>query len=244
MTKVAFALVAVVVAGTLRSLLRSRPIAIPWPGSSGTRSCASARTPPIPLRDNGRRRLGRGDRIRRRPHAGDRQGDGGGHRVPRRSFDGILASLDAGKFDAVISALTITEERVARERPVQRSLPRGRAVDLASVPTPRSPAETLWPGSRSASSSERRRADRRHAARASVVSFDAIGAAFLDLRIGPSGRRPRGYSPTAALFSSKYSEIRTVGDPITRESYGIALRKTRTQPSRRRSTVALRRSSR
>ena len=57
-----------------------------------------------------------------------------------------------------------------------------------------------------------------------VVSYDAIGAAWIDLR---NGRVDAVIAdlPTALLVSRKHPEIRIVGEPLTRESYGIALRK-------------------
>jgi polar amino acid transport system substrate-binding protein len=138
-------------------------------------------------------------------------------------FDGILASLDAGKFDAVISALTITEERA---RAVLFSEPyheagqsvciradadirgaedlRGKAIGVQLGTTGERIAGTLSAGS--------------------VVSFDAIGAAFLDLRIGRLDAVIAD-TPTARLFAGRYPEVRTVGEAITRESYGIAMRR-------------------
>lgn len=138
-------------------------------------------------------------------------------------FDGILATLDAGKFDAVISALTITEER-ARE--VLFSEPYHAAGQSICVRADSDVGGKEDLVGRSVGvqlgTTGERIAGTLHAA--SVVSFDAIGAAFLDLRMGRVDAVIAD-TPTAALFSGKYPEVRTVGEPITRESYGIALRK-------------------
>ncbi len=138
-------------------------------------------------------------------------------------FDGILAALKSGKYDAVISALTITEDR-ARE--VLFSAPyyaAGQSIVVRGGSPIR--AETDLPGKRIGvqlgTTGER---EAHKISGADVVSFDAIGAAFIDLA---NGRLDAviADTPTAALFSADHPEIALVGAPITRESYGIAMRK-------------------
>jgi polar amino acid transport system substrate-binding protein len=137
-------------------------------------------------------------------------------------FDGILAALRAGKYDAVISALTITEERARRvlfSRPyyaagqsivVRSDSPVSRPDDLKGE---RIGVQLGTTGERAA----------QRISYAEVVSFDAIGAALIDLRIGRLDAVIAD-TPTAALFCRKHSEIQIVGKPITEESYGIAFR--------------------
>lgn len=137
-------------------------------------------------------------------------------------FDGILAALSAGKYDAVISAMTITEER---SRHVLFSKPyyaAGQSICVRSDGNVQGIADL--PGHRLGvqlgTTGERMAKDVEHA---EVVSFDAIGAAFLDLRIGRLDAVIAD-TPTAALFAREHPEVRVVGEPITRESYGIAFR--------------------
>ena len=138
-------------------------------------------------------------------------------------FDGILGALNSKKYDAVISALTITEDR-ARE--VLFSKPyyaAGQSICVTAASPIRGPADLVGKrlGVQLGTTGERE-AHRIRAAE--VVSFDAIGAAFIDLR---NGRLDAviADTPTVALFAKDHPEIRLVGEPITRESYGIAFRK-------------------
>lgn len=138
-------------------------------------------------------------------------------------FDGILAALNAGKYDAVISALTITEER---ERTILFSEPyyaAGQSICVRSDSPARDIADLTGRriGVQLGTTGERLA---QKIAQAEVVSFDAIGAAFLDLRIGRLDAVIAD-TPTAALFTRQHGDVHLVGPPITRESYGIALRK-------------------
>lgn len=137
-------------------------------------------------------------------------------------FDGILAALRSAKYDAVISALTITDDR-AREvlfsRPYHAA---GQSVCVTTSSSIQGPADLGGKrlGVQLGTTGEREA----HAIPgADVISFDAIGAAFLDLA---SGRCDAviADTPTAALYVRDHPDIRLVGEPINRESYGIAFR--------------------
>lgn len=137
-------------------------------------------------------------------------------------FDGILAALSAGKYDAVISAMTITPDRARQVLFSEPYYSAGQSVcvrsdshleGIADLPGHRLGVQLGTTGERMAQGVEH----------AEVVSFDAIGAAFLDLRIGRLDAVISD-TPTAALFAREHPEVRLVGTPITRESYGIALR--------------------
>jgi polar amino acid transport system substrate-binding protein len=137
-------------------------------------------------------------------------------------FDGILAALRSGKYDAVISALTITDDRAREVLFSEPYYAAGQSIVVRNG----SPvgAEADLPGRRIGvqlgTTGER---EAHKIAGAQVVSFDAIGAAFIDLA---NGRLDAviADTPTAALFSADHPEIVLVGAPITRESYGIAMR--------------------
>ncbi|MBM3287295.1 MAG: basic amino acid ABC transporter substrate-binding protein [Candidatus Eisenbacteria bacterium] len=137
-------------------------------------------------------------------------------------FDGILAALKSGKYDAVISALTITDERARQVLFSEPYYEAGQSICVRSD----SPSYRLGDlvgrriGVQLGTTGERLAQGVDHA---EVVSFDAIGAAFLDLRIGRLDAVISD-TPTAALFARAHPEVRLVGGPITRESYGIAFR--------------------
>jgi polar amino acid transport system substrate-binding protein len=137
-------------------------------------------------------------------------------------FDGILAALRSGKYDAVISALTITEDR-AREvlfsRPYHTA---GQSICVRAdrpVPAPGDLAGRKV-GVQLGTTGER---EAHRIDGAVVISFDAIGAAFMDLMTGRCDAVIAD-TPTAALYVRDHPNIRIAGEPINRESYGIAFR--------------------
>jgi polar amino acid transport system substrate-binding protein len=138
-------------------------------------------------------------------------------------FDGILGGLSAGRYDAVISALTITEERAREVLFSEPYYAAGQSICVRSDAAIGDLQELKGKriGVQLGTTGERTAQDVPHA---QVVSFDAIGAAFLDLR---NGRLEAviADTPTATLFARAHPEVRLVGKPITRESYGIALRR-------------------
>jgi polar amino acid transport system substrate-binding protein len=137
-------------------------------------------------------------------------------------FDGILAALRSRKYDGVISALTITEDR-ARE--VLFSRPYHMAGQSICVPvgSPIRGAGDLSGrrlGVQLGTTGER---EAHRIASAQVISFDAISAAFIDMINGRCDAVIAD-TPTAALFVKDHPGLRMVGEPINRESYGIAFR--------------------
>lgn len=137
-------------------------------------------------------------------------------------FDGILAALRSGKFDAVISALTITKERAQAVRFSKPYYAAGQSIAIRSDSEIRG-AEDLKGRRIGVQLGTTGEIAAKRVAYAEVISFDAIGAALIDLR---NGRLDAviADTPTTALFTREHTEIRIVGEPITRESYGIAFR--------------------
>lgn len=138
-------------------------------------------------------------------------------------FDGILPALVSGKYDAVISALTITDERAREVLFSDPYYAAGQSIVIKSGSVIRSVEDLAGRriGVQLGTTGER---EAQKIQKADVVSFDAIGAAFIDLA---SGRLDAviADTPTATLFANDHPEIALVGTPITRESYGIAMRK-------------------
>lgn len=137
-------------------------------------------------------------------------------------FDGILAGLKAGKYDAVISCLTITEDRARQVLFSNPYYSAGQSVFVRAGSPIQGPEDL--PGQRigvQLGTTGERAAHR--VPDADVVSFDAISAALIDLR-NEHVDAVIVDTPTGMLFSREHPEIQPVGEPITKESYGIALR--------------------
>lgn len=137
-------------------------------------------------------------------------------------FDGILSSLRAGKFDAVISALTITEER-ARE--VLFSDPYHAAGQSVCVRAGEESVAADLMGRRiGVQLGTTGEMEAQRISGAQVIAFDAIGAAFIDLARGGVDAVIAD-TPTARLFAREHPEVQAAGKAITTESYGIAVRR-------------------
>jgi len=138
-------------------------------------------------------------------------------------FDGILPALNSGKYDAVISAVTITDDRAREVLFSEPYYAAGQSIVVKSGSPITSTADLAGKkiGVQLGTTGER---EARHVAKAEIVSFDAISAAFIDL---VNGRLDAviADTPTTALFARDHPEIAIAGAPITRESYGIAMRK-------------------
>ena len=137
-------------------------------------------------------------------------------------FDGILAGLRSGKYDAVISCLTITEERARKVLFSDPYYHAGQSVCVRRDSPIRGPSELEGQriGVQLGTTGERAA---HRVPKAKVVSFDQISTALIDLRNGNLDAVIVD-TPTGVLFSREHPEIQPVGEPITKESYGIAFR--------------------
>lgn len=137
-------------------------------------------------------------------------------------FDGILAGLRSGKYHAVISCLTITEDRARKVLFSDPYYSAGQSVCVRRESPIRGPADLEGQkiGVQLGTTGERAA---HRIADAEVVSFDQISAALIDLRNGHVDAVIVD-TPTGILFSREHPEIQSVGEPITKEAYGIAFR--------------------
>ena len=144
------------------------------------------------------------------------------------AWDGIFAGLGAGKYDAVMSSVTITEER---KQQMDFSDPYINAGQILVVPKSTSGVTTLQDmkgktvGAQigTTGSFEVQKVDG-----VRLKSYDEIGLAFEDLVNG----RIDGVvadTPVAAQFALQNEtyrdELKIVGEPFTDEHYGIAVAK-------------------
>lgn len=144
------------------------------------------------------------------------------------AWDGIFAGLGAGRYDAVMSSVTITEER---KQQMDFSDPYINAGQILVVPKSTSGVTTLQDmkgktvGAQigTTGSFEVQKVDG-----VRLKSYDEIGLAFEDLVNG----RIDGVvadTPVAAQFALQnetyQDELKIVGEPFTNEFYGIAVAK-------------------
>ncbi|MEW5924468.1 MAG: basic amino acid ABC transporter substrate-binding protein [Candidatus Zixiibacteriota bacterium] len=143
-------------------------------------------------------------------------------------FDGIIPGLRSRKYDCIISAMTITPQR---EASVSFSQPYYLAGQIVAVPVADTVIKSVddlkgrrvgvqlgTTGERMAKSHEG----------LTVFSFDNIGAAFIDMENGHIDAVLNDYPTTMAYIKSQ-GRAKTVGDLLSTEHYGIAVRKNDTE---------------
>ncbi|UCG60286.1 MAG: basic amino acid ABC transporter substrate-binding protein [Candidatus Zixiibacteriota bacterium] len=139
-------------------------------------------------------------------------------------FDGIIPGLRSKKYDAVISAMTITPERAAV---VDFSYPYYLAGQTIAVPLDDSVTQGVDDltgkrvGVQLGTTGElmAKKMDGLH-----VFSYDNIGAAFIDMANGNLDAVLNDF-PTSRAYISKHGTAKTVGKILSTEYYGIAVRK-------------------
>jgi polar amino acid transport system substrate-binding protein len=139
-------------------------------------------------------------------------------------FDGIIAGLTTHKFDCIISAMTITDERSER---VSFSIPyyaagqtiavRNDNTDINSVDDLKGKKVGVQMGTTGMYLAQK-------LPDVEVFPFDHIGAAFIDLENGHVDAVINDLPVTLIAMKEK-GTFHIVGETLTSESYGIAVRK-------------------
>jgi len=139
-------------------------------------------------------------------------------------FDGIISGLNNNKYDAVISAFTITSER---ERIIDFSQPYYNASqsiavrldqqDINSIDDLKSKKIGVQLGTTGELLAKK-------IEDAEIISFDNIGAAFIDLENGKLDAIIND-KPTSQRIIALKGNARIVGIDLSSENYGIAVRK-------------------
>jgi len=150
--------------------------------------------------------------------------------IKNTAWDGIFAGLDNGKYDAVLSSVTITDER---KKTMDFSLPYINAGQILTVRADEN-VSTLTDlkgkkvGAQIGTTGAFEIDKVKDANKIEEKTYDEIGLAFEDLANG----RIDGVvvdNPTAASYAlqnDKYKgKLKTVGTPFTEEYYGIAVKK-------------------
>jgi len=157
----------------------------------------------------------------------------GGFTVEFRNtaWDGIFAGLEAGKYDAVMSSVTITDERKGT---MDFSVPYINAGQILVVKTAVSGVETLTDlkgkivaaqiGTTGAFEIDKVKV----AEKITAKTYDEIGLAFEDLANGRVDAVVCD-TPVAAQYAlqndSYKGKLKIVGQPFTDEFYGVAVKK-------------------
>jgi polar amino acid transport system substrate-binding protein len=139
-------------------------------------------------------------------------------------FDGIVAGLNTGKYDLIASAFTITEERATQVAFTEPYYDAGQALAVPAYDTTIADAEDLEGktiGVQLGTTGERR-ANR--IPDATVIPFENIGAAFIDMENGRLDAIINDRPTTEIIIRSRKS-AKIVGPTLTAERYGFAVRR-------------------
>jgi len=138
-------------------------------------------------------------------------------------FDGIVAGLSTGKYDLIASSFTITPERAREVVFTDPYYDAGQALAVplrdSSIKSPESLTGKSV-GVQLGTTGERRA---REIPGIKVVSFDNIGAAFIDME---NGRLDAVINdlPTTEMIIRQRRSAKIVGPTLTAERYGFAVR--------------------
>jgi len=139
-------------------------------------------------------------------------------------FDGIISGLKSKKYDVVISAMTITPQRQAIVDFTQPYYLAGQIVAVPLYDTTIKSVENLKGrrvGVQLGTTGERMA---KSLTGLSVYSFDNIGAAFIDMENGQIDAVLNDF-PTTMEYIRLKGRAKTVGELLSTEYYGIAVRK-------------------
>jgi polar amino acid transport system substrate-binding protein len=144
------------------------------------------------------------------------------------AWDGIFGGLQTGKYDAIISSVTITEERKKQYDFSEPYIQIGQVLVIPKAPKGIKSLSDMKGRKIGAQIGTTGAFEVKKAGGVQAKTYDEIGLAFEDLAAG----RIDGVvcdEPTAANYALKRSEYREklqiAGEPFTRESYGIVVKK-------------------
>lgn len=138
-------------------------------------------------------------------------------------FDGIIAGLSTGKYDLIASSFTITPERSREVLYTDPYYDAGQALAVPLKDTSTNSIEDLAGrsiGVQLGTTGERRA---REIPGAKIVSFDNIGAAFIDMENGRLDAVINDLPTTEIIIRQRHS-ARIIGPTLTAERYGFAVR--------------------
>ena len=139
-------------------------------------------------------------------------------------FDGIVAGLNTGKYDLIASSFTITEERAAQVAFSDPYYDAGQAVAVPIYDTTILSVHDLTGKSIGVQlgTTGERRAHQIPGVR--VVPFESISAAFIDMETGRLDAVIND-RPTTEMLIRQRGSAKIVGETLTAEEYGFAVRR-------------------
>ena len=141
-----------------------------------------------------------------------------------QSFDGALAGLTTGKYDALISAMTITEERKQTFLFSDPYYDAGQAVAVRVTETAIGSFEDLGGKTIGAQRGTTGFFKAQEVPDAKILEYDTIELAFTALQNG-SVDAVINDEPTSRSIAAARGGIKIVGETLTDEQYGIAFPK-------------------
>ncbi len=139
-------------------------------------------------------------------------------------FDGIVPGLNGRKYDVIISAMTITPERAAVVRFSNPYYTAGQTIAVPLHDSAITAVEHLVGKRVGVQLGTTGQLMARRMSGVQVFSYENIGAAFLDLRNGNLDAVLNDY-PTTRKYINRHQDARTVGELLSTEQYGIAVRR-------------------
>lgn len=139
-------------------------------------------------------------------------------------FFGILPGLRQGKYDAVVSCLTITGERAREVDFTDPYFDAGQVVAVRAAEKAIRGLEDLKGKTIAVQQGTTGQDAAAKVEGSTVKKFDSIDYAFNELLAGRADAVINDY-PTTFLYGKQHPEIRIAGKPFTEEKYGIAVAK-------------------
>lgn len=143
------------------------------------------------------------------------------------AWDGIFAGVEAGKYDAIISSVTITEER---QKKYDFSMPYIDAGQILIVPKAEKGVKLadLKGKKIGAQIGTTGAMEVKKVKGVELKTYDEVGLAFEDMAAGRIGGVVCD-EPTAIIYALQKAEykdkFKIVGKPFTKEAYGIVVKK-------------------
>jgi len=143
------------------------------------------------------------------------------------AWDGIFAGVEAGQYDAIISSVTITDERKAKYDFSKPYINAGQVLIIPKTDKGNKLAD-LKGKKIGAQIGTTGAMEVKKVAGAELKTYDEVGLAFEDMAAG----RIAGVvcdEPTAIIYALQKAEYKAkfkiVGKPFTKEAYGIVVKK-------------------
>lgn len=139
-------------------------------------------------------------------------------------FDGMIPGLQAKKYDVAISAMTITPERGAAVDFSEPYYLAGQTIAVLLAENGIIKPEDLNGKRVGVQLGTTGEMMAKRIEGAEIFSFDNIGAAFIDMANGNLDAVLNDF-PTTQAYIKSHGTAKTVGEILSREYYGIAMRK-------------------